>query len=49
MAESNFFCVCLSEHGKDLNSISCYRKIYRDVMSNGKSVLEQTIDEKAKK
>ena len=32
-----------------LDSISCYRKIYRDVMSDGISVLEQNIDEKAKK
>lgn len=32
-----------------LKSISCYRKIYRDVMVNGQSVLEQNTDEKAKK
>lgn len=31
-----------------LSSISCYRKIYRDVMPEGKSVLEQSADAKAK-
>lgn len=31
-----------------LKSISCYRKAYRDVIVNGKSILEQTQDLKAK-
>lgn len=32
-----------------LKSICCYRKIYRDVMPNGMSVLEQGVDKKARK